>query len=406
MTTLDQLLYAWLAERDDVRFKRAFSAYFSAAFPAVVRYLSRRAVADPTQLEDIAQEALLKFFERVGTGRREASRDVTGALTRLRPLSLGPFHVRQVSVWAGDVESFAAEAMGFHATSLDESGGPAWKAAVHALSDRIPTLQRQGLHLLGAVRVELHVHFPVEADTDDEYGATAFAAQLAREAAEKSTAAVAVEEGYPGVFQFVDATVVVIERLPRLRVPTNGFLFDIALSVYLDDCKSRHRQKRGGGLSGGVAAADSHDGDADQHPLQQVEIEGGSSREALDEQVEVSDSTRRFEDNEFLEKFYVYLRAPVMAAERAYADAADGRAAAQSRKKLESVTAKFARAMTVLSLLGEGHTQEEVAARLSLSRNQVKYIIELVQEAYAHFCATPAEPSTRSALTGESTHVK
>ncbi len=50
--------------------------------------------------------------------------------------------------------------------------------------------------------------------------------------------------------------------------------------------------------------------------------------------------------------------------------------------------------------IGEGHTQEQAAKQLGLSRNQVKYIIELVQDAYTRFAADAnragASPNMRS----------
>jgi hypothetical protein len=58
MATLDALLDAWLAEVDEIRFVRAFNAYFGVAFPVVIRHLARTAPSDPALLEEIAQDAL------------------------------------------------------------------------------------------------------------------------------------------------------------------------------------------------------------------------------------------------------------------------------------------------------------------------------------------------------------
>src|SRR5262249_44148197 len=69
MRSLDHYLYAWLAESDEYRFERSFNDYFAVAFPAIVRYLVRISGWDSARLEDLAQEALLRFFDRVGRGR-------------------------------------------------------------------------------------------------------------------------------------------------------------------------------------------------------------------------------------------------------------------------------------------------------------------------------------------------
>jgi len=51
------------------------------------------------------------------------------------------------------------------------------------------------------------------------------------------------------------------------------------------------------------------------------------------------------------------------------------------------LTRKLQRITAVLGLMGEGYTQAQIAAQLDLSRNQVKYVVELVQEAYERFAA-------------------
>jgi DNA-binding CsgD family transcriptional regulator len=96
-------------------------------------------------------------------------------------------------------------------------------------------------------------------------------------------------------------------------------------------------------------------------------------------------------DEDFCEQFYKHLRKPVEEAETAYqeATARGGRGEAE-RKRLESIAKKNERLMTVLAMRIEGRTQEEIAENLEISRNQVKYIVELVQSAYEQFCATAA----------------
>jgi DNA-directed RNA polymerase specialized sigma24 family protein len=108
------------------------------------------------------------------------------------------------------------------------------------------------------------------------------------------------------------------------------------------------------------------------------------------------DPTSQYENEDLFEKFYEYLCRPVDdAIEALHAAERAGRATAE-RRKVESLTQKFARTMSVLSVMGEGHTQEETAERLGLSRNQVKYILDLVQEAYAHFMTDSASHANRS----------
>jgi DNA-directed RNA polymerase specialized sigma24 family protein len=436
--TLDHRLYAWLLEADERRFERAFSGYFAVAFPAVVRYLARLSRWDLVQLEELAQDALLKFFDRVGRRRREASEAVAHALVRIRPLDLGPFHERQVQGWTKDVSSFRDAAMSFRLSPSGEADDENWKAEIRALGDRIPVLQRQGCYLLHAVQLELHWGFesedlkqvtvetehhpavdpldePIHVEEQISVRATlGIAESLAREVRSKTARALTAEEHHPGVLHFIDGTFTVVAAIPRLRVPTNGYLFEIAMTLYLDECKKRGRQKRGGCklLAGGESGPDAES--AQPHPLESISLDSTIDLDHEDRLDGIrriplvdasgafippaSDPTSRYEDEEFLERFYAYLRKPLKEAIEAYEQARTGGRAVAEQRKLESIAKKFERTIGVLSLMGEGYTQEETASRLGLSRNQVKYVIEIVQEAYMRFAPDTRLPTRSSSL--------
>jgi DNA-directed RNA polymerase specialized sigma24 family protein len=406
MTTLDHRLYAWLLEPDEQRFELAFNAYFSVAYPAVMRRMARLSRWDASQLEELAQDVLLKFFERVGRGRREASANVERALAVIRPLEMGPHHERQVNEWTSDASTYRAAAMGFRLPPLPHAGDAEWKVAIRSLSARIPPLQTRGWHLIDAVRLRIQCHL------DDE--GPAGAQRLATEVIAKTVLGLAVERHLPGAVQFIECTFIVIGAIPRLQIPTNAYLFEIADTLYLDECRKRGRQKRGGrGVSHGRTSA--------THPLELFALESDSNGDG-DEFVNVdgdefalipvnthysatvdvpaSDPARHYEGEEFLEKFCDYLRAPVDEATEAYDKArARGRAVTE-RQKLDSLNNKYSRAILVLSMLGEGYSQEQTAERLGLSRNQVKYTVELVQEAYTRFAACPVELQAASSALG------
>jgi DNA-directed RNA polymerase specialized sigma24 family protein len=427
-TTLDHRLYAWLAEPHPQRFERAFSAYFAVAFPAVMRHLVRLSRWDPGQLEELAQDALLRFFEKVGKGRREASELVRTALQAIRPLNMGPFHERQVRSWAQDAESFRATAMSFKLAADEEEGNTDFKEPIRRLADRIAPLQARGSHLLDSVYVDLQwecassrqaetTHTESEHRPARAIDMIEFAASFAAAAAQDSPRVHAAEQLRPGVTRFVAGTATVLNTLPNLRVPTNGYLFEMTLTIYLDECKKRGRQKRGGS---GFLDAGERTGDV-SHPLEQLgtdfegppdppELDGEGPRPsatglASDSSREPSvDPMRQFEDQEFFEKFHDFLRHPLDAATAEYERARlSGRATAEL-KKVESVSNKFARTVAVLTLMGEGYTQEQAAERLDLSRNQVKYIIELVQEAFERFSQTSDRLESHLASEGVRLH--
>ena len=418
MQALDQRLYAWLAEPDERRFERAFSDYFAVAFPALVRHLARLSAWDSVRAEDLAQEALLRFFDRVGRGRRAASGALASALTRLRPLNLGTFHASQARGWIEDVRTFTDTALRFR----NEPGRAESHAAIRALVECIPLLQRRGRHLLEAVRLDLRWSIETQATTDmsvDEpssisHGTPApivdeFVEQLVAESVTGSARAAAAAERHPGVKAFCEDVAVVIDSLPHLRVPTNSYLFQIARTIYLDECKKHGRQKRGGT---GYRLADDVEV---SHPLDSLDEASGCDEYGDDPSpapatvsaaafAPAVDPTLEYESEEFFAKFYEYLRGPLDRAAAAYQRASSTGRAASERRRLESVTGKFSRTIAVLSALGEGHTQERIGEKLGISRNQVKYIIELVQEAYAGFLRDPTKSAAASHNAGEQSH--
>jgi DNA-directed RNA polymerase specialized sigma24 family protein len=378
VTRLDEMLYAWLTEPDDRKFDRAFEKYHDEAFAGLVRYLARCSRSLGLDFEQIAADALLRFFSRVGRERREASDLISNALTQIHPLDLGSFHVREVRCWTAEVGSFRETSMTFKVTQQEERRN--WMAEIQALAEKIPPLQRQGGHVLESVRAAI---------------------SPARDGAARDGAA------HEGATLFVEFTVTIVESLPLLRVPTNGYLFDIAQSSYLDECKSRGRLKRRGPDT--------------WHPLNRINPDDEESSNEYSDQIAAAPMQMVFASDladaavdpesdlageDFCEKFYAYLRRPLDLAEEAYRIAAANGPAKAERKRMDSLGNKLDRVIGVLTMRIEGHTQEDIARVLDLSRNQVKYIAELVQEAYEQFSAMCARSLVRSPAAGANSYVE
>jgi DNA-directed RNA polymerase specialized sigma24 family protein len=378
VTRLDEMLYAWLTEPDDRKFDRAFEKYHDEAFAGLVRYLARCSSSLGLDFEQIAADALLRFFSRVGRERREASDLISNALTQIHPLDLGSFHVREVRCWTAEVGSFRETSMTFKVTQQEERRN--WMAEIQALAEKIPPLQRQGGHVLESVRAAI---------------------SPARDGAARDGAA------HEGATLFVEFTVTIVESLPLLRVPTNGYLFDIAQSSYLDECKSRGRLKRRGPDT--------------WHPLNRINPDDEESSNEYSDQIAAAPMQMVFASDladaavdpesdlageDFCEKFYAYLRRPLDLAEEAYRIAAANGPAKAERKRMDSLGNKLDRVIGVLTMRIEGHTQEDIARVLDLSRNQVKYIAELVQEAYEQFSAMCARSLVRSPAAGANSYVE
>jgi DNA-directed RNA polymerase specialized sigma24 family protein len=394
MTTLDTRLYAWLGEPHEQRFTRAFNAYYSLAYPALLRRLARLSRWDLAQLEEIAQDALLRFFERAGRQRREASDSVNSRLAELRPVPLGELHARRAQGWSSDVQAFRKTVMSFRPPVADADA--AWKGEIRTHGAAIPGLQHRGWMLLDEVRHGLLGES--DASTRTPHSFTSLDAgwleehltQFLKDFSIEDERARAAEARLPGCQAFLGGVHNINLKLPLLRIPTNGLLFEIALSIYLDECRRRGRLKRGGSMSSASAGEGPLDALYDAPGLEpEVEgvFEGTPVRGTADawvgasEAVELDEETR-LEQHDVLAKFYEYLRAPL---DRALERCAREHASAAAERRVAKMTRKFDLMMEVLTLIGEGYTQVEAAELLGLSRSQVKYVVESVQQAYEQF---------------------
>jgi DNA-directed RNA polymerase specialized sigma24 family protein len=85
--------------------------------------------------------------------------------------------------------------------------------------------------------------------------------------------------------------------------------------------------------------------------------------------------------------FLEFLRAPLTSAEAALAAAASPGSARAQQAKVDSLRRKYERLTAVLRALHDSPqpSEEEIAQKHGLSRNQVKYLIERVRDEFNHF---------------------
>jgi DNA-directed RNA polymerase specialized sigma24 family protein len=392
-TTLDTHLYGWLNEPDARSFDIAFNAYYAAAYPALLRRLARLSRWDLAELEEIAQDALFKFFEAARV-RHEVSDNIRSRLGEVRPLNLGDLHGRRVKDWSGDLEAFREAAMAFRPTPTDVR----MKDDIRTLTAAIPPLQRRGWSLLEEVHhaVAGEGCASTAAPTESleppplEGRLGQFATDLTIENEQAETA----EKRLPGCRLFVHGVHGVTVKLPMIRIPTSALLFEIALTLFVDECRRRGRLKRGGSMSAApttsAPTSDAYIGALYEPEAFNSEGEPAYGDESVGyppdiperhEAINIDEATR-LEQHDVLEKFYKYLRDPLDRALERCAREPASRAAEQRAAKL---TRKFDLMMEILALIGEGHTQVEAAQILGLSRNQVKYVVESAQHAYVSF---------------------
>lgn len=414
MRTLDALLYQWVGEADESRADRAFKTYYSAAFPALVRHVQHRTGWDFASAEDIAQEALLRFFERAGPGRRDAAAVVRSTAERLMTLELGPFASRPLARWAAAVTAVVNSFVDLNHSCGTPVRDKEFSASAREVFAEIASLQADGCRLLDEAQRVIERRPEGSSAVAPELPATpslpANDAAVANLDGSQLATLSSPEHYCPRTTQLMEAVGTIIKMLPHLRIPTNGYLFEIATSTFLDELKRRRRKKRGGSAARNIESDYGMYDTAELrgHPLESIPdeldatcdqefwrathstVEGHSRTPATTLQIP-TDPASCYEGEEFLQQFYEYLRAPVARAARALGEAQETGRASPEKCRLDRMSRKFSRTMAVLSMMGEGYTQEETARGTGLSRNQVKYTIETVKQAYARFVT--GEPS-------------
>jgi DNA-directed RNA polymerase specialized sigma24 family protein len=405
---LDILLHAWLSETNESKAAQRFTEYFRVAFSDVCRYV-RSLRADDATAQDISQQALVKLFKQLGTKRREADARLRAALSGLRPLDFGALHVERVHTWREQASSFRAQAAAFR--------GSDGQRAREEINSCAAPLCRQGRNLLSEVCARAdsvlsrlispkspEEHTPHADEAAESQSPSGEAAGLAADALERETAAftakllrygigreidsVEAAIGCPGAVGFVSRTKAVCEDLPTVAIPSNGLLYTIARRLFLNSLRS----KSAGRATFAVAVADvqeppgilteweiDHPFDALQ-PMQEMSAATGPEHHS-DETDEERDIESRY--RAFLE----FLRAPLTSAEAARAAAATPGSARAQQAKVDSLRRKYERLTTVLRALHDSPqpSEEEIAEKHGLSRNQVKYLIERVRDEFNHF---------------------
>jgi DNA-directed RNA polymerase specialized sigma24 family protein len=413
---LDVLLYAWLSEPEARRAELRFNDYFQAAFPAICRYV-RALRSDPATAQDIAQHALIKLFNHLGTTRRAADERMREAISALRPLDFGAAHVRGIDAWRRQVRSFRDAAIGFRVTGEPQGTRLAWQESRNEINGRIPPLVRQGTHFISDVRTRVEPRLAdlvspesligslpssvAEPQSSDEHavecdregaidqGVERFLVRLLRYAQGRDWAASDTALGCAGVVGFLTHTSAVRACLPALAIPSNGLLYTIAKRHFLDRLRARKSQtartvhQLADGEPEGVLETLEMLDPQEANNCEEATHEAESRTHTARTESEVPQSEVEGRYREFLE----FLRAPLTRAEGALAAAAAKGKAKAEQARVDSLRIKYERLMAVLAALREHPqpTEEDIARRHGLTRNQVKYVIERIREEFNYF---------------------
>jgi hypothetical protein len=396
---LDALLYDWLSEADSRLVEVRFTSYFRRAFSDLCRY-ARSLGADAATAQDISQQSLIKLFNHLGLTRRAAAEAVRVATEELKPLAFGAMHERLVGTWVQQIVAFRDAALRFGVSRERESSWRQMRAEVNA---RVDPLIRQGVHFLEEVRSRLGALLlaPIATGAGDEPSTLSwdpphdsvdealrsFVLILLKRAEVQDAANIEQSPGCVGTVQFVRHTSTVCERLPALAIPSNGLAYAMVKNQFLDSLKGRRPEN--------IESLPDIPDESSEEVLDQLDFGaprmGESVAESSSDEDAGNGATARVGRESEIEvrygAFLELLRAPLTRAEGALVQASSPARAAALQARVDSLSAKYDRLMAVLKALREAPqpTEDEIAGRLGVTRNQVKYAIERIREEFKRF---------------------
>jgi DNA-directed RNA polymerase specialized sigma24 family protein len=404
---LDFLLHAWLCEEDQKQAELKFSRYFRLAFAELSRYV-RSLGADPSTAQDIVQQSLIKLFDHLGVARPRASERMRAATAGIKPLKLGAMHVRLVQGWVRDLITFRDAALAFEIAKGEEASR--WRPRRDEINARIDPLTRQGVRFIEDLRSRFEASIATLMEDQRESRASArnpghqyldhVPGEIADEALRlfvdvflghaERVDAVAFERslGCDGAVGFVRHTSTACDYLATLAIPSNGLLYTIVKRQFLDSLKVKRREVSESVPDLWDSEAPSILDELDLGAEGTTDLAPDAAFHAADPASEVLGLDRCVGEIESRYRaFLELLRAPLTRAEGELAKAVARGRMKDEQARVDSLRIKYDRLMAVLAALREipQPTENEIAERLGLTRNQIKYAIERIRQEFMFF---------------------
>jgi DNA-directed RNA polymerase specialized sigma24 family protein len=331
---LDFLLYNWLSEKDDRLAELKFNMYYIQAFRQLSRYIYSLGPNPVADAEDIAQHALLKFFTRVGRQRHGATEAIRNSLRALEAMGLESQQNRFLKGWHSQVSQAFRHAVEFRVQEDDEDS---WKAVQKATNEQLRSVLQKGKYLLASLEIS-------------------------------------ASDGDTKARKWLEHMQAICANLSLISLPTNGLLFTISKRRHIDSWRSKNPSLRMNDLT--FSEVKSHDREISEDEEESENSLDPSSYNQHEAQEEVEGSISS-EGNDLYLAFVRYLQGYSFLPGASESGGGSSLGPGKSKERL----------VLVLQALNEDPqpTEIEIAQRMGLSRNQVKYAIERIREEFSRF---------------------
>lgn len=426
----EQAFYAWLSAEN----KAAADSHFGAFYQGFGRTLQasirkRYWVISQELVDDAVGEAMLKMLELFGEPRRKAIATVAALLASVQPLALGDLHCRRVRAWKGRVAQYRLDVLDF--APAKSIRGPVRRERIDAFNAERSTLVEGGHGLVNEVRMQASDQ---DAAADDVQKVVArFIATLREWLDSQDAASIDRKLGLDGATTFVMSMDDLLLALQQLRVLTMAYAFTVCMNELKKLFRSDGRHSNASQAGDAARTPDeTHIGDPGGEDELPDTVSGNISDESsapagdLDGQdiggdggthVDASDAPDRgpwgpstssedaaarrdidtiadrgpgpdkaASDKELFRLLLSALEEPYRAAQQRLAAAETKRERDRARVEVDRAARDHELDLRLIVGWVDGDTQEEMATRLGITRNQVRYGLERMAKRIIQFC--------------------
>lgn len=427
----EQAFYAWLsaenkaaADSHYVVFCQGFSHTLEASirkrYPGVAQELINQATA----------ETRCKMLELFGEPRRKAIATVAAVLASLQPLALGDLHCRRVRAWKGRVAQYRLDVLDF--APAESIRGPIRRERIDAFNAERGTLVDGGHGLVNEVRMQVGDQ---DAAADDVQKVVArFIATLREWLDSQDAASIDRKLGLDGAAAFVMSMDDLLLALRQLRVLTMAYAFTVCMNelkkLFRSDGRHSNASQAGdasrtpdethindpggedeqpdapvsGNISdefaapagdldgqdiGGAGASMVNASDApDRGPWgPSASSEDAAARRDIDTIADRAPGPdKAASDQELYRLLLSALEEPYRAAQQRLAAAESKRERDRARIEVDRAARDHELDLGLIVGWVDGDTQEEMATRLGITRNQVRYGLVRMAKRIIQFC--------------------
>ena len=314
-TTELEALCQWLNATDRLKRERYFTLYYNIVAKYLLRYIERQLGASRTaSTEDILEEVMLTIYKRCNE-RQQSANSVFKLSATLDLPKLGALFEKRTSIWGKQARNWSNRAMSF---PLDHN------------TIKSPELDTK------AKQLNEEIDDPLKKEAES---LQAWCKQQAQEHA------------------FINQTHKIVNLLSKLGIPLSCFLYQTAKNKVIDLKRKKSEQVE-------VSYEIDLDNDSEQSYSVMIEVDAKILEQWQQGEIDQIDDLKQV--------FDYLLQSPLREARNRLKQASSRQEKQRAEEQFTKADSDYIEHSTILDMMFEGYTQDEIAEQLGLTRDKVR----------------------------------